>query len=82
MQEGGIRELPIGRLGRITAGVEVGRVVEIVDDSARTGGFLIFTYADFDRSPEVFDGWVETWAQVGGYFEESGWEIEWTEPPG
>jgi hypothetical protein len=77
-----MRELPIGRLGRITTGDELGRVVEIVDDSDRTGGFLIFTYADFDRSPEVFDGWVETFADVGSYFDESGWEIEWADPPG
>jgi hypothetical protein len=77
-----MRELPIGRLGRITAGDELGRVVEIVDDSDRTGGFLIFTYADFDRSPEVFDGWVETFAEVSSYFDESGWEIDWADSPG
>lgn len=70
-------EIPIGALGRIQAGDELGRVVEVVDDTARTGGYLIFTYADADRSPEVFDSWVESLEDVGKYFAESGWEIDW-----
>jgi len=70
-------EIRVGVLGRILGGKEVGRVVEVIDDGARTGGFLILTYADDDRSPEVLDGWVETFGDVKRYFEESGWDIAW-----
>jgi hypothetical protein len=70
----------IQTLGRITAGKERGRVVEVEDDSANTGGYLIFTYADSDRSPEVFDAWVESLGAVQTYFDGFGWEIEWLEP--
>lgn len=70
-------EIPIGVLGHILSGKEAGRVVEVLDDSERTGGFLIFTYADEDRSPDVFDGWVETFGDVKRHFQESGWDIAW-----
>lgn len=70
-------EVPIGRLGRILAGPETGRTIEVVDDSEATGGFLIFTYADFDRSPEIFDVWVETYSDVLACFKETGWQVEW-----
>jgi len=56
----GMDELPIGVIGEIVAGVDVGRFVEIVDDAENTGGFLVVTYADADRSPEVFDSWLES----------------------
>jgi hypothetical protein len=74
-----MRDLRIGSLGRITAGRELGRVVEVIDDIDNTGGFLIFTYADMNRSPEVFDSWVETIIEVDIYFDESGWEVDWSE---
>jgi hypothetical protein len=67
-------------LGRITAGNERGRVVEVEDDSANTGGYLIFTYADPDRSPEAFDVWVEPFADIQKYLDESRWEVEWLDP--
>jgi hypothetical protein len=67
----------VGTLGRIVAGEESGRVVEVLDDSARTGGYLIFTYADADRSPDVFDSWQDSLAEVQRYFNESRWEVEW-----
>jgi hypothetical protein len=69
----------LATLGRIQSGEETGRVVEVLDDTTRTGGYLIFTYADIDRSPEVFDSWVENLESVEKYFEESGWEIDWLE---
>jgi hypothetical protein len=74
-----MRDLRVGVLGRIVAGEEVGRVVEVVDDSENTGGYLIMTYADTARSPEVFDTWVESIVDVESLFEESGWEVEWVE---
>ncbi len=70
--------IPLGVIGRILRGDERGRFVEVVDDGPRTGGFLIFTYADADRSPEVFDAWVKTLDAVESYFRESGWSVEWT----
>ena len=72
-------DVRLGTLGRIVGGEEVGRVVEVLDDSPRTGGYLIFTYADVERSPDVFDSWQATLADVESYFEESHWEVEWIE---
>jgi hypothetical protein len=74
-----LRDLRLGTLGKITAGQEAGRVVEVIDDFENSGGFLIFTYADMDRSPEVFDSWVQTIIDVDLYFDESGWEVEWAD---
>ncbi len=67
----------VATLGRILAGEEAGRFVEVIDDSASSGGYPIFTYADADKSPEVFDSWVGTFEDVERYFAESGWTIEW-----
>jgi hypothetical protein len=75
-----MRDLRVGTLGRIPAGDEAGRVVEVVDDGANTGGFVIFTYADLNRSPEVFDVWVESIVDVDLYFDDRGWQVEWVEP--
>jgi hypothetical protein len=75
----GMDELPIGVIGEIVAGVDVGRFVEIVDDAENTGGFLVVTYADADRSPEVFDSWLESIVDVELYFEELGWRVQWQE---
>lgn len=72
-----MQKLPIGCLGRILAGPEKGRVMEIVDDSDRTGGFLVLTYSDFNRSPEVFDVWFESYDDLLAGFEETGWQVEW-----
>ncbi len=74
-----MRDLRVATLGRISAGDEVGRVVEVLDDGANTGGFLIFTYADLDRSPEVFDAWVESIVDVELYFDDRGWQVEWVD---
>jgi len=74
-----MRDLRVGTLGKITAGVGAGRVVEVVDDARNTGGFLVFTYADFDRSPEVFDSWLPSIVDVELFFDDNGWEIDWAE---
>jgi hypothetical protein len=70
-------EIPLSRIGLILDGDGAGRFVEIIDDSQNTGGYLIFTYADAERSPEVFDSWVETFEDVQRYFAESGWRVDW-----
>jgi hypothetical protein len=74
-----VRDLRLDTLGRITNGTEAGRVVEVVDDAENTGGFLIFTYADLNRSPEVFDSWVASIVDVELYFDDAGWEIDWVD---
>lgn len=74
------RDLRLGTLGHIRVGDDAGRVVEVIDDRSNSGGFLICTYADADRSPEAFDSWVETIVDVEAYFDECGWRIEWIEP--
>ena len=71
------RDLRVGTLGYIRAGDEAGRVVEVVDDWANTGGFLICTYTDVQRAPEAFDAWVESIVEVDLYFDDRCWEIEW-----
>ena len=75
------RDLRIGTLGRIRSGDEEGRIVEVVDDYSNTGGFLICTYADTDRSPEAFDSWVESIIEVDLYFDDRNWVIEWIDAP-
>jgi hypothetical protein len=86
-------ELPLGAAGFVTfesdegpsrrrpradhRGTEVGRIVEVIDDAENTGGFLIVTYANYDRGPEAFDAWVESIVDVELYFDERGWEVEW-----
>jgi hypothetical protein len=75
-----MEKVPIGQLGLIVAGPEEGRVIEVVDDSEATGGYLIFTYSDFDRSPEIFDVWVESYEDVLASFGETGWRVEWKGP--
>jgi hypothetical protein len=49
----------------------------VLDDSANTGGYLICTYSDLDRSPVVYDTWVENYIDVIRAFEDAGWAIEW-----
>jgi hypothetical protein len=67
-------------MGRIVAGKsQAGRTVEVVDDQNNTGGYLIFTYADVNRSPEVFDTWVQSFSDVEAYFDDLGWEVEWAD---
>lgn len=67
---------PLGRIGTIVAGNEVGRYVKVIDDSKNTGGYLILTsdHADFR---DGFDSWVEDDDALQRYFRESGWLIEW-----
>ena len=74
-----MRDLRIGILGFIKSGEEAGRFVEVIDDAGNSGGFLIVTYKDEARSPEIFDSWVESITDVDLFFDENGWEIEWLE---
>lgn len=73
-----MRDLCIGVAGRIVGGdAEIGRLVEVVDDSERTGGYLIVTRSDGKDTPETFDSWVELIVDVEIYFDEHSWQIAW-----
>lgn len=72
-----MRDLRVGVLGRIVAGNDAGRFVEVTDDTSSSGGFLILTFDNVDRSGNAYDSWVESIVDVDLYFAESGWEVEW-----
>lgn len=72
-----MREIRVGEIGEIVQGDEVGRFVEVIDDAAHTGGFLIMTYADENRSPAVFDVWAESMIEVENQFEHNRWKVIW-----
>lgn len=76
-----LNEIRLHVLGEILSGDEVGRFVEIIDDARNTGGYLIVTYADAARSPDIFDAWVESIVDVELYLEEAGWTIQWPDQP-
>ena len=73
-------DIRLHTIGEILDGDEVGRFVEVLDDFDNSGGYLIMTYADESRSPEVFDAWVENIIDVENFFEESSWTVQWFEP--
>jgi len=70
-------ELRIGVLGRLLAGDHAGWFVEVVDDASSTGGLLILTHENLDRSGMGFDSWVESITDAERYFAQSGWNVEW-----
>jgi len=72
-----MRDIRLATIGRIIAGEDVGRYVEVIDDWADSGGFLILTFDAADRSGNGHDSWVETIVDVDLYFEECGWDVEW-----
>ena len=75
-------ELRIGVLGRIVEGDGRGRVVEVIEDIADAGGWLIFTYADVGRSDPDLARWAYSWdlEDVDSYIEAR--KIEWLAPAG
>jgi len=70
-------EIRLKTVGKIVAGEDKGRFVEVLDDSHESGGFLIFTYDSLDRSGDVYDHWVESIVDVDLFFEELAWRIDW-----
>lgn len=51
--------------------------MKVVDDGENTGGCLILTAADGELTEDGADTWVGTADDVDGFFEESGWSVEW-----
>ncbi len=72
-----MRDLRLGTVGRIASGIDAGRFVEVLDDFESSGGFLILTYDNADRSGDAYDSWVESIIDVDLYFDEAGWEVLW-----
>lgn len=75
---------PFGQKGIIIKGEHPGWTVEIVDDTAETGGYFIFIENPNPNSPDFmgFDWWLEHAANIPGFIEDMNWQIDWhtTEP--
>lgn len=69
-------EIKIGIVGEIVAGEETGSFIKVVDETKKSGGFLILTSSSFDMT-DGFDNWVENEKSLGQCFTESGWVIRW-----
>lgn len=69
--------IKVGVIGRILVGDDAGRFVEVSDDTSSSGGFLILTYDNVDRSGDAYDSWLTSFPDVESYFQESRWVVEW-----
>lgn len=75
----GGRMIKIGHTGKIVQGDNLGREVLVIDDSESTGGYIISVSESFSqKSNNCYDNWVEDYQALNGYFEESGWEVDWS----
>lgn len=70
---------PFGQKGTIREGEHAGWTVELVDDTAETGGYFIFIENPTPTSPDFmgFDWWLEHAANIPGFIEDMNWQIEW-----
>lgn len=71
--------IPLGTVGKIVKGEEVGRYIKVMDDTATSGGFLILTANDPGMKEYGFDNWVESTEMLQRFFEEAGWVVDWTQ---
>jgi hypothetical protein len=68
----------IGTVGRIISGEHEGWHVQVNDDTANTGGFLVLVSRNPDfQGPDAFDDWVASSDQLTQYFLASRWVIDW-----
>ena len=70
-------EIKVGEVGKIMAGENSGRYVQVVDDRANSGGFLVLTASGPDMR-EGFDSWVESAEVLERFFVEAGWDVDWS----
>lgn len=70
--------IEFGKIGQILKGRDAGQFIEVEFDEENTGGYYIYqsNVRDFS-SIETYDAWVETRGDLDGFFEESGWVIDW-----
>ena len=69
-------------VGSILNSAKQSHMIRVSDDSANTGGFLIFQWWKGSTGPSqnaAFDDWVEDEQELNRYFDQSSWEIRWTE---
>ena len=66
----------IGRKGRITAGDDRYRYVQVQEDTEKGGGYSILLWVD-EGVNNTYDDWVMNEAELDGYFEEKDWTIDW-----
>lgn len=69
-------EIRINQIGRIIAGVDIGRYVKVENDSASMGGFLVITSATLNFNG-CFDDWVQDLEALERYVRESRWSVQW-----
>ena len=73
-------KIPLGVEGEILASEKDGHLVVVRDDSANTGGFLIYERWAGSHGPNAggaFDSWVENEAQLEAFFAEASWNVSW-----
>jgi hypothetical protein len=70
--------VPIGEIGRIRSGKDEGCFVQVLDDDEESGGYVIHTAADPTFTEHAYDNWVENAVMVEQFFEEAGWDVDWT----
>jgi hypothetical protein len=67
----------VGVPGRITSGRWAGQTIQIEDQTADTGGYLILIGPDA-AGEQTGDIWVEA-SQLSKAFDQTGWIVAWQE---
>jgi hypothetical protein len=72
-------DIKLNTVGKIVGGDNLGWFILIEHDPDGTGGYYIYQspIREVKSSSEGFDDWLEKYEDIDGYFEESGWEINW-----
>ncbi len=72
--------IPVGVVGAVQNGPHPDMKVQIIDDTADTGGFFILQWwpGSGGLGPDgMFDNWVESPAALEEFWQEAGWQVEW-----
>ncbi|MFD5035977.1 hypothetical protein ACFWNI_02425 [Streptomyces sp. NPDC058377] len=70
--------IEIGKVGRITAGDELGKFVRIKELPDDPPSYLILLAEDSEFLNGCGDYWVENREDLEEFFIEAHWEVEWT----
>jgi hypothetical protein len=70
---------PFGQKGIIISGDHPGWSIEIVDDTAQTGGYFIYLQNPTPQAADFmgFDWWLEHATNIPGFIEDMNWQIDW-----